>query len=470
MNKTNHIQLNTKWTLFFLLVIEVVCFNYAQEKPNIVFLLADDLGYGELGSFGQKKIKTPFLDQLAKEGMIFTDFYAGNALCSPSRAVLMTGISSGKSSIRGNIGFHEDRKQLDRVSIKPNETTLGEMLQPAGYETIYFGKWHLADPYHLETWAANRGFDYAVQGQWKRRKGNFVIDSDFDFINGMSDVKKYDFTKYSCMDEFRTTQAIDYFEKRETKKPFFLFMSYRIPHGHEINIRNQSIYSKNNWPEVERKHAARITMLDEQVGRLLRYLELTGKLENTIIIFTSDNGGHKEKGHNEQFFKSNGVYKGAKRDLYEGGLKVPTFVVWKGKIKEGTTNNHIGSFQDFMPTLSEIADVKTPIQSDGISILPTLLGNKKQQIHNYLYWELHLNLMNKNGIDKGFRQAIRQGNYKAIRYGVNSEIELYDLSIDTKELTDISKSYPEKIKKFKKLFKESSTENKNFKYGGNIKF
>lgn len=465
-----HQHLNASLLLFLVFLLGITNFNYAQEKPNIVFLLTDDLGYGELGCYGQKNIKTPFLDKLAKEGMIFTDFYAGNALCSPSRAVLMTGISSGKSSIRGNIGYHKDRNELDRVSIKSNEITLGEMLKSAGYETLYFGKWHLEDPYHLETWAANRGFDYAVQGQWKRRNGNFEIDPDFDFINGMAEVKKYDYTKYSCMDEFRTTQAIDYFEKRKDNKPFFLFMSYRIPHGHEIDIRNKSIYNKNNWPEIERKHAARITMLDEQVGRLLRYLELTGKLENTIIIFTSDNGGHNEKGHSETFFKSNGENKGAKRDLYEGGLKVPTFVVWKDKIMEGTTNNHIGSFQDFMPTLSEIAGVDTPIQSDGISILPTLLGQKNQQKHNYLYWELHLNLMNKQGVDKGFRQAIRQGNWKAVRYGLESKIELFDLSLDKFESIDVSKRFPEKIKEFERIFKTSSTENENFRYGGNIKF
>ncbi|MBU2950990.1 sulfatase-like hydrolase/transferase [Tamlana agarivorans] len=459
--------------LGFIFVLHFVSFsqnNKGEEIPNIVFMLADDLGYGELGSYGQEKIKTPFLDQLSKEGMRFTNFYAGNSLCSPSRAVLMTGISSGKSSIRGNIGFHPEREQFDRVSIKPKETTLAEMLKPAGYETIYFGKWHLDDPYHLETWAANRGFDYAVQGQWKRLNGNLHIDSDYDWINGLDEAIKYDYKKYSCMDEFRTTQAIDYFEKRDDDKPFFLFMSYRIPHGHEVDIRNKTMYNKTDWPEIERLHAARITLLDEQVGRLMRYLEVTGRLDNTLIVFTSDNGGQKENGHDEQFFKSNGEYRGAKRDLYEGGIKVPLFVIWKGKIKQGTTNNHVGAFQDIMPTLAEVAKINTPSTSDGISFLPTLCNNTIQNTHDYLYWELHLNKMDKNGNDKGFRQAVRQGKWKAVRYGLKSETELYDLSKDETESINLSSKFPKKLRELEKLFKNSSNYNENFKYGGNTKF
>ncbi|MDO7173115.1 sulfatase-like hydrolase/transferase [Mariniflexile sp. AS56] len=442
----------------------------SSKKPNIVFLLADDLGYGELGSYGQQQIKTPFLDALAAKGMSFTNFYAGNALCAPSRAVLMTGIHSGHSSVRGNTGFYTDRNQLDRVSIKPTEITVAEMLKPAGYETIFFGKWHLDDPYYLETWAANRGFDYAVQGQWSRLNGDFKIDPDMDWVNGLMDSKRYDYDKYSCMDEFRTTQAIDFFEKRSSEKPFFLFMSYRVPHAHEIHIRNKNMYKSMNWPELERLHATRITLLDEQVGRLIRYLESNGQLENTLIIFSSDNGGHVENGHDKDFFSSNGVLRGQKRDLYEGGIRVPFFAVWANKIKANSTSTHVAAFQDMMPTIAEVAGIDVPKQTDGISLLPTLLGKSQQSIHPYLYWGLHLNQKPKDGNDLGFRQAIRQDKWKAVRYGVKNVTELYDLSKDPRESNNIAIKFPEKVLEFEALFKQSSKPTEHFKYGGNFGF
>lgn len=457
-----------------LLLMSFSCLQYANakvddntQKPNIVFLMADDLGFGELGVYGQKKIKTPFLDELAKQSMRFTDFYAGNAVCSPSRAVLMTGIHSGHSSIRGNKGYHSDRKKVARIGIRPDEVTLGEMLKQGGYETLYFGKWHLDDPYDLTTWAASRGFDYAVQGQWKRNGGEFDIDSNYDWVNGLTEAKYYDYTKYSCMDEFRTEQAIDYFEQRQDNKPFFLFMSYRIPHGNETQIRNHTMYKAEGWPEIERQHAAKITMLDEQVGRLMRYLKAIGELENTLIIVTSDNGGHSEKNHDYTFFESNGDLKGYKRDLYEGGIRVPFFAIWPGKIKPGQTSDHIGAFQDIMPTLAEVAGIKVPAQSEGISLL-SVLQNKPQAQHPYLYWELHLNKKGKNGNDKSFRQAIRQGKWKAVRYGINSKTELYNLARDVGELKNIAAKYPEKTAELTELFKASNQETPHYKYGGNF--
>lgn len=447
--------------------LEIAKDERSDNKPNIIILLADDLGYGELGSYGQKKIKTPFLDELAEQSMSFTNYYAGNALCSPSRAVLMTGIPSGHSSVRGNVGYHAERKEIDRVPIKVSEQTLAEMLKPAGYESIYFGKWHLDDPYNLETWATNRGFDHAVQGQWKRRGGKVSINHNIDWVNGLSETRVYDHKKYSCMDEFRTDQAIDYFEQRESNNPFFLFMSYRVPHAHEFEIRNKTMYKKQGWPEIERRHAARISMLDEQIGRLMRYLKAIGELDNTIVIVTSDNGGHTENGHDWRFFNSNGEYRGHKRDLYEGGIRVPFFVYWPNNVAAGSTNDHIGAFHDIMPTLADIAGVKLPEQSNGISILPTLLGNKQLQ-HDFLYWELHLNFKPKKGNDKGFRQAIRQGNWKAVRYGIKSKTELYDLSQDKSESNNIAAKYPEKTAELTALFKASRQSTEHFKYGGNL--
>lgn len=437
------------------------------EKPNIVVLLADDLGYGELGSYGQAQIKTPFLDTLAARGMRFTDFYAGSALCSPSRAVLMTGVSSGKNSIRGNTGFHADRGGHDRVSLLPSEQTIAEMLKPAGYETIFVGKWHLDDPYDLGTWATARGFDYSVQQQWPRKQGPVRFDEDMYWVNGLKNAIRYDYRRYSILDEFYTDQALDYLERREREDPFFLFMSYRVPHANEPSIRNNSIYADRGWPEAERRHAARITLLDEQIGRLIRYLERTGAMDNTLLIFTSDNGGHVENGHDHTFFKSNGVFRGHKRDLYEGGVRVPMFAVWADKIKAGTVSDHVGSFQDIMPTLADAAGVRLPDRSDGLSIFPTLLGQGGQRDHYALYWELHLNKRPVNGNDRGFRQAIRQGKWKAVRYGAKSATELYDLSADAGEADDLSSKHPARAKAMTELFQQSSHESDRYYYGGN---
>jgi arylsulfatase A-like enzyme len=210
-------------------------------KPNILFLLADDLGYGELGSYGQEIIKTPVLDGLAKKGIRFTDFYAGTSVCSPSRAVLMTGKHAGHSTIRGNNGVF-DNDVWDRVALKKDELTLGEMLGQTGYQTAFIGKWHLDDPNDESTWAMNRGFEYAVQEQWSSRYGGKEYDGLVHWINSARDSIRYDQESYDCIDEFRTDFILEYLDQMEEDKPFFIFMSYRIPHAHERYIRNKELY------------------------------------------------------------------------------------------------------------------------------------------------------------------------------------------------------------------------------------
>ncbi|GAA4237625.1 arylsulfatase [Postechiella marina] len=459
-------------TIFTLLISIVSCGSKEIEKkttakkldkPNIIFLLADDLGYGELGSYGQEVIKTPFLDEIASKGLRFTDFYAGTSVCSPSRAVLMTGKHTGHLSIRGNKGKLSDKK-WDRVALKKSETTVGEVLQAAGYQTAMIGKWHLGVPEDMSTWAKGRGFDYAVQEQWgKSIKGN-VIDERVHWVNNNEDSVFYNYNNYKCLDEFRTNFALDYLDNKDDNKPFFLYMSYRIPHAHEFFLSKNDLYADKmeEWPEIERRHAARITMLDNQIKRMFKKLEKNGELDNTLILISSDNGPTNENHHDYKFFNSSGNLKGFKRDVYEGGVRVPLIAYWKGKIKEGQTTNHQATFYDIMPTLAEIAETTAPKNIDGISMLPELLG-KPQKKHDFLYWEIQ-----EGASVKGFRQATRIGNWKAVRYGNNYHTELYNLENDLYETTDISKSHQDIVNQANHIFKTQSEKDIHFPFSGGV--
>lgn len=432
--------------------------------PNIVFLLADDLGYGELGCYGQETVKTPHLDALAAKGMRFTNFYAGNAVCSPSRAVLMTGISSPRNTIRGNLGVFNNT-ELERVALKKDEVTLGDMLKKNAYQTAFIGKWHLEDPNDLETWAYSRGFDYAIQEQWGDKKGGLKFQQDTEYVSGMQDSIHYDYKKYNSKDEFRTDLAFKYLDGRDKEKPFFLFMSYRAPHGHERVIGNETLYADQGWPENERIHAAKITLLDAQIGRLIKKLEALGELDNTLILFTSDNGPHGEGIHDYEFFNSNGALRGFKRDLYEGGIRVPLIAYWKDKIQPGVVTDHAGSFQDIMPTLAEVSKTAVPEASNGLSILPVLLG-KTPNKHEFLNWEI-LVVAGKNGPkDQLFRQSARIDQWKGVRYGATYNTQLYNLDEDPGETRDIASEYPEMVARMNTIFKNERTESEHYPYNG----
>jgi arylsulfatase A-like enzyme len=457
---------------YFLLTVFVVILTACQnnqkvdnQRPNILFLLADDLGYNELGSYGQKIIQTPELDKLAESGMRFTDFYAGNTVCSPSRAVLLTGKNPANSAIRGNAGyFGNDR--WEGVALDKDDFTLGEMLKAAGYQTAFVGKWHLDHPDEVETWACGHGFDYAVQEQWTARFGGREFPPRRLWINGDKDYVPYDYKQYDCKDHLHTNMAFDFLDKINKDQPFFLFMSYRAPHSFEGPIRDTVLYADQGWPEIERVHAAKITLLDKQVGRMMRKLEELGELDHTLVLFTSDNGPHfSAMGHDLEFFDSNGKLKGGKRDLYEGGVRVPLIVYWKGKVEEGATTGHIAAFQDLMPTFAEVSGTEIPEQADGISFLPLLLGEEQRE-HDVLSWEFQLSGWFQTLPDGGFRQSARMGKWKAVRYGINSETELYDLEQDISESKDLAGEHPEIVEKMNRLFETSRTETPGFPYGG----
>ncbi len=450
--------------LFGLLLINSSCQQAEKKisKPNVLVLLADDLGYGELGCYGQDVIATPVLDQLAKDGMRFTNFYAGAPVCSPSRAVLLTGISSGFNTIRGNKGYDVVNKRFDRIPLKKTDLTLGDMMKDAGYQTAFIGKWHVEDPNDLSTWAFARGFDYAIQEQWASPFEGIRYDEQMHWINAKEDSIYYYEKEWNCKDEFRTELAFNYLDEQLDKdKPFFLFMSYRAPHAHEYYIHDKELYADRGWPEVERRHAAKITLLDQQIGRLLEKLDIMGELDNTLILFTSDNGPTGEGEHDYEFFNSNGDLQGFKRDVYEGGIRVPTLAYWRGKIKAGSVSDFIGSGQDIMPTIAEAVGIQAPEQTDGVSILPVLKGKNAPE-RDFLNWEFH-----KNGRKPdAFRQAVRINNLKAVRYGVDSPIELYDLSKDISEANNIADQHPDVVSEVEQLFIEQRSENPHYPYGG----
>ena len=449
---------------FFL----VSCSQKNDTRPNIVLLLADDLGYNELGSYGQKIIKTPHIDSLAKKSMMFTDFYAGSPVCSPARAVLLTGKSSSHVSIRGNAAFVRD-SVWKQIALDKNEYTLGEMFKEAGYQSAFIGKWHLDTADQPETWAFSHGFDFAAQEQWGGSTDKYKKQGLW--LNGNEELLPYDFNNHDCKDAFYTDTAFKFLEEKSTDKPFFLFMSYRTPHSFEGPIRDTLWYSKENWPKVEQAQAAKITLQDQQVGRLLEKLESMNELDNTIVLYTSDNGAHfnhdNVNGHQLEFFDSNGNLRGGKRDLYEGGLRVPLIAYWKNKIIPGSKTNHISGFRDVMTTFAEIIGIEKPSHNNGISFLPTLL-NRKQKKHEFLNWEFQLSGSFQELPDGGFRQSVRIGDFKAVRYGINSNTEVYNLINDESETNDISNLHPKIVEKAEQIFLSERSDTFGFPYGGVI--
>ena len=449
---------------FFL----VSCSQKNDTRPNIVLLLSDDLGYNELGSYGQKIIKTPHIDSLAKKSMMFTDFYAGSPVCSPARAVLLTGKSSSHVSIRGNAAFIRD-SVWKQIALDKNEYTLGEMFKEAGYQSAFIGKWHLDTADQPETWAFSHGFDFAAQEQWGGSTDKYKKQGLW--LNGNEELLPYDFNNHDCKDAFYTDTAFKFLEKKSNNKPFFLFMSYRSPHSFEGPIRDTLWYSKEDWPKVEQAQAAKITLQDQQVGRLLEKLESMNELDNTIVLYTSDNGAHfnhdNVNGHQLEFFDSNGNLRGGKRDLYEGGLRVPLIAYWKNKIIPGSKTNHISGFRDVMTTFAEIIGIEKPSHNNGISFLPTLL-NRKQKKHEFLNWEFQLSGSFQELPDGGFRQSVRIGDFKAVRYGINSNTEVYNLINDESETNDISNLHPEIVEKAEQIFLSERSDTFGFPYGGVI--
>ncbi len=421
-----------------------------DERPNIIFILADDLGYGDLGCYGQKRIKTPHLDRMAAEGIRFTQAYAGSTVCAPSRCALMTGMHMGHAWVRGN----------KRVPLRPQDITVAELLKKAGYTTGIVGKWGLGEP-HTTGIPNRKGFDYWFGYLNQRHAHNYWPDylwRNEEKVHLPNVVQRNVATKRVAYSHDLFTKEALAFVERNKSKPFFLYLAYTIPHANNeagrrgMEVPSDEPYSEKPWPQQEKNFAAMITRMDRDIGRLFDLLKKLGLDSKTIVFFSSDNGPHREGGHNPNFFDSNGPLRGIKRDLYEGGIRVPTIVRWPGKIQPGVVSDQPWAFWDFLPTACELAGIEPPKGIDGISIVPTLLGGKQRQ-HDYFYWEFH---------EGGFHQAVRMGNWKAVRHGSRGKIELYNLANDLGEQHNIADRHPDIVARIARIMEEARTDNPHF--------
>lgn len=451
--------------LFIVFFLVVAPFTKAQKnmKPNIIFIFADDLGYGDVGCYGQQKIETPNIDKLAAGGMKFTQFYSGSTVCGPARSSLMTGLHTGHTAIRGNKPYPPE----GQTPLPDSVITFASILQQNGYATAAFGKWGLGfidnsgDPnkkgfdhfygYNCQSLA----HDYFPLYLWDNHtKVDLSINKTYDSVYSASLIH---------------SKAIEYI-RQAGDKPFFMYLPYTLPHGDVIGPHDDmyQYYAKkfneapltgsnlkkrdhtvNAEPLPHAQFAAMVGRLDRYVGEIVKAIAEKGIAENTLIIFTSDNGPHKENGGDPEFFNSNGIYKGIKRDLYEGGIRVPFIAYWPGKIKPAVTDM-TAALWDMYPTFLQLAGARDARTIDGISLVPTLLQKKKQQQHAYLYWEFHEN----DG-----RQAVLWKNWKAVKLNVSKDpqapVELYDLEKDPAETLNLASENPGLVKKMAGLMEKA---------------
>lgn len=420
----------------------------SAAKPNIIFIMADDMGYADLGCYGQKHIQTPNIDRLAEEGMRFTDCYAGSTVCAPCRSVLMTGQHTGHTRVRGNSGKVGGVGPQKRVPLKPEDVTVAEVLKKAGYATGITGKWGLGEP--DTTGVPNRqGFDewfgylnqrnahsYYPPYLWRNEKK--VI------LGGNADGKRGTYT-HNLFTDF----ALDFIRQKATK-PFFLYCAYTVPHA-KYEIPDTAPYTDKDWPADAKVHAAMITLLDKDVGRIMKLLKELDIDKNTIVFFCSDNGAAKRW---DGIFDSSGPLRGRKRDMYEGGIRTPMIVRWPGRVGKGAVNKSPWYFADFLPTAADLAETSVPDNIDGISILPLILGEKQNTANRFMYWEF---------FESGRIQiAVRWRNFKAVRLKPDAPLELYNLDDDIAESTNIAEKYPQVITMIEKWLTTARTESANW--------
>lgn len=464
------------WGILFLLVTACNTRDKLEAlRPNVIYILADDLGYGDVSYLGQSKYSTPNIDKLAANGMVFSQHYAGSTVCAPSRSALLTGQHTGHTFIRGN-----KRHAVEgQYPLADSVFTLAEMLKQVDYATGAFGKWGLGYP-GSEGDPNQQGFDVFYGYNCQRMAHNYYPyhlwrNEQKEVLKGNINKGSDDYAPRLIHDE-----ALAFMDENRDR-PFFMYYASVLPHAEllidsvylapfiermspDVSYKGNDKgkgYRNGAYGSQENCHAAfaaMVSLLDLQVGEIMEKVEQLGLAENTIIIFTSDNGPHEEGGADPEFFNSNGIYRGLKRDLYEGGIHVPMLVSWPGKVEAGSNSDHISAFWDVMPTLAEITNSDLPQGLDGISFLPSLLGEKMQKEHDYLYWEFH---------ERGGRQAVRQGKWKAVRYNVslgNKPVELYDLSADPSEEYNLAHLHPEIVVELVALMKEARTDSPVFRF------
>jgi arylsulfatase A-like enzyme len=422
------------------------------QKPNIIFILADDLGYGDVGCYGQRQIQTPSIDRLASDGVRFTQAYAGAPICAPSRCALITGLHTGHCLVRGN----------GRQNLRPDDLTIAEALKPAGYSTALIGKWGLGDE-GTTGLPTRQGFDsffgYLNQGHAHNAWPTFLIRNEQRVKlrnvvpDERADGRGVASSRVDFSNDLMHQEVLSYIDQHKGGARFFLFVAYTLPHAnneaHVVEVPDLGIYKDRDWPEPHKAYAAAVTLLDRYVGEIVERVKQGGIDNETIIFFASDNGPHIEGSNDPRFFQSSGPLRGIKRDTYDGGIRVPMIARWPGHIEAGRISEQVWAFWDFLPTAAELAGAKVPAGIDGISALPAILGRPQTQRHEYLYWELHEN---------GFKQAIRVGDWKGVRLAPNQPIELYDLAHDIGETTDVAAQHPAEAERMTRLFKAARTD------------
>ena len=418
-----------------------------RRQPNILLLLADDLGYGDLGCYGQTRIKTPNLDRMAREGTRFTQFYAGSCVCAPSRAVLLTGKHTGHCRIRGN----------EQQPLLPEDITLAKVLEKSGYQTAAFGKWGLGQAgttgvpnnQGFEEWRGyldqTHAHDYYPSNLFRNLEP-WELEAN---KNGKKALYSPDLFLLMTTNFLRTAKY----------RPFFLYLPFTLPHannelgqvtGNGMEIPSDAPYSKEPWPQPEKNKAAMITRLDRDVGVILESLGHYGMQSNTLVLFASDNGPHSEGGVKANFHKSSGPFRGIKRDLYEGGIRVPMIAWWPGKVPAGRVSDQMWAMWDLVPTLAETAGLPSPKGIDGISMYRSLFGLVQTNHHDFLYWEFHEN---------GSKQAVRMGDWKAIQNDLGEPLELYQLTLDPGETNNVAAAQPQVVAAISNYLKTARTEN-----------
>jgi arylsulfatase A len=439
------------------------------SAPNVLLIQADDLGYGDLSAYGQARFQTPALDRLAREGMRFTQYYAGSTVCAPSRAALMTGMHTGHGWIRGNGGIPGGD-----VPLRPEDVTMAEVLRDAGYRTAVIGKWGLGQP-GTTGQPDRQGFEYAF-GFLDHRHAHRQF-TDHLWRNG--EQARTDLERDYVNDLF-TREAAAFIERGDPR-PFFVYLNYTVPHA-ELRVPEDSLepfrgkfperpfanatadstpagarpegpsLGYRSQPQPHAAFAAMITRMDRDIGRLIDLLSRRGIDRRTLVLFVSDNGPHQEGGGDPVFFKSAGGLRGIKRDLYEGGIRVPMIARWTGVVPAGQTSSHVWAHWDMLPTVADIAGARPPQRLDGMSMAAALRG-ETQPTHPFLYWEFH---------ERGFQQAVRMDRWKAVRLKAGSPLEVYDLDADPREEHDVAAAHSDVVARIEKYLKTARTESERW--------
>ncbi|WP_165071689.1 arylsulfatase [Paludisphaera rhizosphaerae] len=417
--------------VLFLLGVPAPSVLAEDPKPNVLYIMADDLGYGDLGCYGQKLIKTPNIDALAAQGTRYLQAYAGSTVCAPSRSALMTGKHTGHAPIRGN----QEVKPEGQVPMPADTFTMAHLFKRAGYTTGLIGKWGLGYPGSVST-PDKMGFDdfygYNCQAKAHEYYPEYLWKNDQKvMLNGKA---------YSH--DLMAAEALD-FVRRNRDRPFFLDLSLTIPHA-KLQVPDLGPYANESWPDDLKRLAAMITRMDSDVGRLMVLLDELKIADRTLVFFVSDNGA----AYNDQLFQHSGALRGRKRDMYEGGVRTPAILRWPGHVKAGAVSEQVWTFWDLLPTFADLIGVPAPSGLDGVSVLPAFVEGRKIE-HPPLYFEFH---------ERGFDQCARIGDWKAVRHGSKGPIELYDLSVDSSEKTDVAAAHPDVVRKFEDYLATARTD------------